>query len=599
MRTVFLSIALAACTAAAADPVSVPGRLDHARDLLDTGRPDSTAVLIYDLLADIADPAERVRALSYLATATERLGRTDEAFDYLAEAVSIEAEGAIAEDVRFRYARLLLETGNPDRCFEMTRAFRERYPNSALMPDVLYLAGEASLRMGDFTRAFNLFNEVTTTWPGAGTAPAADMKAGVCLFHLDLPAGAIERLERYLAGQPGALGGDALLYLGKSYERRNQPENAAEAYRRLVLQYPGHPDLLSIYLWLGEYFFGAGMYIEAENAFENYLYNADPDNAAYDIALLYRERIMYRIGRYVTEADIARNFIAAYPRSRLTPGLTLDLARLYRSSGQVDAALEEYTRLMHMRGTGLADSALVLAAGMLDEAGERERAIAFLVDIVREEDRPRLAQTAALMLGDMNTRWERYDEAISWYEHAAGVNAERALSLRAYRGIAAVYKAMNRWFEATRTLERVVRDFRGQPGLIEAWCDLADLSILQAQLTDAVQAVEAAVKLADEPRKTDLVLMLAELYEEVDEQRALILYRQVYLDLGPTEQQRGTALLKYGDLSLRRGNRNAALNAYTRAATELADTVFVDRARNRLSTLESDTPPPPASTIED
>ena len=563
--------------------------LDQAGDLLEIGRPDSTAVLLYDVVEALDDPDDRVRALYYLATALERLGREDEGFAYLSEAVDIDIEGLFAERVRFRFAGMLLDIGRHDECIEITRRFREQSPGSPLMPDILFIAGEASLRENRYRRAFNFFTDVGGSGAGDILAADADMKAGICLFHLDLTAGAIGRLEQYLGLNPsGRLGGEALYYLGRAHERRGDSALAADAYNRLLLRYPAYPGTLDLHFWLGKHYFRSGRYIEAENAFENYLYNADYSTSACHEALLYRERIMFRTGRYATEADIARNFIEKYPDSPLAPGLMFDLARYYGSTGRAVEAVAQYRTIMETSTYAAhVDSAMVLAAEIYAGRGERERAVAFLTDIVQTAADSALVQAAAVTLGDLNTRWERYDEAISWYEHVLAVGFDDNRSVAALRGIAAVYRAMNRWFEATRTIERLVRDYPSYDGLIPVYRTLADLHILQAQLDDAVRDLEAAIPLAEEPERTDLLLLLAEINEEIDENRALTLYRQVYHDSRPEERQKATALLRYGDLSLRRGNRREALDAFTQVLSDAADSSSVALARDRITRMQN------------
>jgi tetratricopeptide (TPR) repeat protein len=569
-----------------ADP-GAENLLDQAGDLLETGRPDSTAVLLYDVVEMLDDPDERVRALYYLATALERLGREDEGYEYLSEAVDLVTDGPFAERVLHRFSGMLLETGRHDECIEITQRFRDQSPESPLLPDILFIAGEASLRENRYPRAFNSFNEVSESGASDLLAAEADMKAGICLFHLDLTAGAIDRLERYLDTTPsGRLGGEALYYLGHAHERRGDTARAAEAFNRLLLRYPAYPGTLDLHFWLGEHYFKSGRMVEAENAFENFLYNADYATPICHEALLYRERIMFRTGRYASEADIARNFIEKYPDSPLTPGLMFDLARYYGGTGRTVEAVRQYQTLLETPAYAAhADSAMVLAAELYAGRGEREQAVAFLADIVQTAADSAQIQSAAVTLGDLNTRWGRYDEAISWYEHGLVVGYDERRSVDALRGIAEVYRAMSRWFEATRTIERLVRDYPSYDGLIAVYRTLADLHILQAQLDEATRALEAAIRLAEEPERTDLLLLLGELNEEIDEDRALTLYRQVYHDSRPEARQKATALLRYGDLSLRRGNRREALDAFTKVLSDAADSSSVARARDRITRM--------------
>ena len=172
--------------------------LNRAGDLLETGKPDSAAVILYDMVDSIESNDERVRALYYLAKAMEQLGRLEEKINYLIMAREADPDSEFADKVRFLYAQILLETGNFDGCIGIAQEFKRYYNNSLLMPDMLYIAGNAYLSKGEFTRAFNSFNEITKNYSLSEVAAESIMKEGACLFHLGLINGAIERLEHYL-----------------------------------------------------------------------------------------------------------------------------------------------------------------------------------------------------------------------------------------------------------------------------------------------------------------------------------------------------------------------------------------------------------------
>jgi len=76
---------------------------------------------------------------------------------------------------------------------------------------------------------------------------------------------------------------------------------------------------------------------------------------------------------------------------------------------------------------------------------------------------------------------------------------------------------------------------------------------------------------------------IAELYEEVDEDHALRLYSLVYNNGANPAAFRTKALMQFGDLSLRKGDRLAALNAFNRILSEDADSVAVLLAKEKIT----------------
>jgi len=95
---IFLSFTFFAGSVHAADPGS---DVTRAGTLLETGNPDSAAVLLYDILDSLKNKEERVRALYYLAMAMKQLGRLAEEINYLIMAREVGPDVDFADDVRF------------------------------------------------------------------------------------------------------------------------------------------------------------------------------------------------------------------------------------------------------------------------------------------------------------------------------------------------------------------------------------------------------------------------------------------------------------------------------------------------------------------
>ena len=256
---------LMVCEAASAAPTSdTAAVIDRAGELFETGRPDSAAVLLLDVLDAVENENEKVKALYYLAMSMERLGRLAEEINYLIMARETGADAPFADDVRYAYAKILLDTGNLDNCVGVVDEFRKLFESSPLMPDMLFLAGNASLQKREFRRAFNAFNEIIKNYPESAAAVESVMKEGVCLFHLNLINGAIERLDQYLAASPnGRNTSDALYFAGLACDLGNQPGHAVQYFRRLVLEYPSYPGIMDVYYKLGVHLYRSGNYAEA------------------------------------------------------------------------------------------------------------------------------------------------------------------------------------------------------------------------------------------------------------------------------------------------------------------------------------------------
>jgi len=587
MKTTVILISCLALFGVRADASGFGTSLSHAEQLLETGKPDSAAVLLYDLLdaIDKDDEENRVRALYYLAMAMKELGRLPDEINYLIMAREAGDEVEYADEVRLAYARILLETGNFDGCIAIAREFKERYRDSPLMPEMLFIAGKAHYMRGDYLRASNAFNDITQNYPESKVAPEAIEKEGVCLYHLNLLSGATDKLEEYVRGTPnGASMDEALYFLGLSYERREQYGQAAAYFNRLVLEYPSHPKALEIYFRLGELFFRTNRFADAENAFENYVFNTPRNDEKRDEALFYLERIRFKTGRYASETEIAENFITKYPDSPRAPKLLFDLARYYIATGRYEDALEKYRILLNNPLYEVhADSAAYLTADLFDRLDQKDKARVFLIRLADETVDPERAQKMYLKLGRLNEKWELYDEAIGWYDKALTVDRSAALDFQALWGIGRVFKKLHRWYEAAKTFERIIDEYPDRPEMLEIYTALSDVYFLQGRIKDSIRVAEKSAVLAEGERKNEILLRIAKMYEEINEEQALKLYSLIYSDTASAPEHRTKALMYFGDLSLRRGDERSALNAYTRILSENADSVAINTAKRKIT----------------
>ena len=143
--------------------------------------------------------------------------------------------------------------------------FLRIFTDSPLMPDMLYIAGNAYYLKEDYLRASNSFNDITQNFPDSEIAREAVEKEGICLYHLELISGSIDKLEQYLRQTINGKNTDeALYYLGLSYERSGQLELAANYLKRLVLQYPSHQMIIETYFRLGKLYFETKNFADSE-----------------------------------------------------------------------------------------------------------------------------------------------------------------------------------------------------------------------------------------------------------------------------------------------------------------------------------------------
>ena len=104
--------------------------------------------------------------------------------------------------------------------------------------------------------------------------------------------------------------------------------------------------------------------------------------------------------------------------------------------------------------------------------------------------------------------------------------------------------------------------------------------------SEAARDAREGLRFAQGKKKTDILFFLAGVYEELDNDRALQLYWNIYETTGNTSEQRNDALMKIGDIAMKKGDRKSAANIFSRILSSDADSLFVDKARKKLNAIQ-------------
>ena len=563
-------------------------KIDSAAQFLESGKPDSAAVLLYDIVDVIGSKDEKVRALYYLARAAGQLGRQDEEMQYLVKAGETGPLAPFADKVRHAYAQLLAETGNVNGSIAVSQDFIKVYPKSSLTPDILFILGQAYSSKGEFLKACNYFSEISKNHKDSHVAREAVLREGVCLYKLNLITGALDRFEKYLADNPeGRSIDETLHYLGLSYERTSRPELAVGVFKRLTLNYPSYPKVMETFFRLGKNLFETGKYSEAENAFLNYLANSRKNDAFYDDALFFLERIAYKKGDYSSETEFAENFVDKYPSSRLSSKLLFELAWYYRLSDNPYKAIEKYQSIIFSRSRSeYADSAIFYLADTYVSTGRKDAALDFLKETAHTQIHSSHGQAAFYKLGMLYEEWMEPDEAIAWYDSAAAVGKAPDLTVKSLLGMARNYREINRWWDASKLYENILKDYPKTPYKADIYLSLANVNYLMGRLGEAARNAREGLKFAKGKKKTDIQFFLASVYEELDSDRALQLYWNIYETAGNASEQKNDALMRIGDIAMKKGDRKSAATVFGKIISGDSDSLFVNKARKKLSALQ-------------
>ncbi|HEM47197.1 MAG TPA: tetratricopeptide repeat protein, partial [Alphaproteobacteria bacterium] len=318
------------------------------------------------------DPAQRAAARA-LGRAVSALDAGD--LEAAGEALEAAADaGPIADHVALQRARWLLARGEPGAAAELARETAAAYPESSLQGRLARLRGDALAAAGEEA-------EARAAWTSAlaHTDAAAERRA-IKLAILasrqrtgDLAA--TEDPERLLASEfpdavePGELvagkrTAEMAMRAGDELVSQGRGADAVEAYREAIAGGLEDEALRDARLREGIALFGLRRYDEALRAFE--LLGRDPE------ARFWRARTLARLGR-------------------------------------VERAVVGFEALVGTESGDLASRSAYLAATLLEDRGQRARAMALYRRVAAEAADPDLALDALWRIGW--SAWKRGDDA--------------------------------------------------------------------------------------------------------------------------------------------------------------------------------------------
>ncbi len=369
------------------------------------------AVEAYDLARTLRpdDPATAIR----LGRVHLELGRYEEAHGHYRRA--LELPGSVAA-AHFGLGRIAFETNDPTTALQRFRAALQEQPRADSLHYHIALAHRALGNEAAMRAAMELRGEAQVAFADPIAAEIKDSAKGI----------------------------GAQLLLGRVALAANAFETAEERFREAVRE---HPESAAARRSLAAALEGMGRRAEAAMWYQEAL-NLSPD----DVGLLFRIGLLYNSdGRYQAAAERLRRAVEIEPSfgpgwvelarslgesgnhleaaDALTRALELapddrnlrfHRARNYRLAGRRELALREFESLLEDFGL---DREIVLLLGRIEqELGRPVSAARRFEQLIEAGVDPSLSSQAHFELGNIRTRQERYDEAISHYQRAIAAN---------------------------------------------------------------------------------------------------------------------------------------------------------------------------------
>lgn len=293
---------------------------------------------------------------------------------------------------RVERAYLALEADDRETADRLVRRALEGAPDHAGAREAAFFVGEAHFAAGDDERAIAAYRLAARD--GGPAAEQAAYKLGFCLLRAERPAEAAGAFDALVERFPESeLAGEGLFLCGEAHYRAGAFDAAALVLRRVVDEHPRHATRPKALFRLGLACGELGAWRDCDRALAELAQRA-PDFPQIAEAEHWRGRARLELGdergarsAWDRVVDLDRGVWAARAR--------LSLGKLFRSAGQLDAALSEFLKvaLLFAHEDEVAE-ALWLAGCTLADDGDDERAAEQLRKLVRDHPRTSWAEQA-------------------------------------------------------------------------------------------------------------------------------------------------------------------------------------------------------------
>jgi TolA-binding protein len=346
-------------------------------------------------------------AMFQVANSYYRMNRNFEAVTEFRRLLRIYPFSSLREQAQYNIAYIYLNTGNYDQAVEEFQTVIERFPGTEWAARAQYNIGDSYYNAGEYDRAIEEYTRVLEGYPGSSyileaingiqfaqlSAGEEDSSTDVLESFLDenptsetadrlrfrqaentLQSGdyeaAVADFRQYLRiTNSQSMMPEAYFNLADAYQRMNQPENAAEAYRTIINEFPDSDRAAPAYAELGQILLENEEYSEARTIFEEL---ADTDQR-------FRQEAFLGIGRAALglgDTGSARQYFErVLSINESNDAARAGLGKVLLADDRVDEARRLFAMVANENSTAVGAEAQYLLASSYQQTGDTEQAL--------------------------------------------------------------------------------------------------------------------------------------------------------------------------------------------------------------------------------
>lgn len=294
-----------------------------------------------------------------------------------------------------------------------------RYPNAQILDEALLTLAEATMNIGSYTEAVEMFQRVYYLNVSQESRRRSAFGLGTCAFRQGQAEQAVTWLTQTLEMMTDL--NDSRLpetcsMLGQAYIETGQFVEAAEALRTALGAKLTHRDYVRIILELANAEMKQSRYVAALNILEGIPEARLNQDDSVDV-MLTQSRLYRQIDLPSTAISMLRRKIPFVAESRLRAQLSLELAECYVHNGELTPARQELNEAMQALSAGRdSQRAAFLLARIAWLNGNKKQAEAICLDVLNLNIQDEaLRREVYDLLGAIYTQEKAFDRAALAY----------------------------------------------------------------------------------------------------------------------------------------------------------------------------------------
>ncbi|MEX0939085.1 MAG: tetratricopeptide repeat protein [Pirellulales bacterium] len=542
-----------------------------------------------------------------------RRGDSIAAYQALAEQFP---EHSLAGEAAYMASFAALQIGQYDRALELAKSFLSNRQQSEFTPDVLQVAAESNLQLGNHQQAadqyarlieqFNMRSEIDA-WrvrqavalqlagkhaevvevlsgaveqiEDASARAEALLVLGSSQFDLDQFDAAGESLQASLSAQPMGGGADrTMLLLARTQRAQGKLPEAIATAEQLIERFPNSGTLDQAYFRLGEFHEAAGNAAAAAGAFAH-LRDTWPDSSLIPYALLGLGWAQINTDHPGDAAGTLSDLIEKYPQHELIPRGRYARAVARQQTKDFTGALEDIQAYLSTEPRDKARFDALYVRGLCESGLEQyDKAASTFSTIVSDQPEYEALDKVLYELGWCHVELNRAAEAATVFARLVEQHGDSPLAAECAFRVGEIRYDAKEYEQAAENYRIAVEKAAASPVEERALHKLAWSHFQQKQYQQAAEAFRQQLgEYPDANLAADARLMLAESqFQQGMHEEALAGFTAALEGNLSSDQLRGLALLHAGQAAAQMKQWEQSLELLERSTQELPDSDYRD-----------------------